>query len=203
MRKVSLSLALVAAFLAGPGRTQTPEYPTPDTTQEIGDWLLECFEAPLEQCQIYQRILLNDGAAIALVAAFAWDSEREVLRAQIALPLGIDLQREATISSSSGYSVKAPFSRCTQQGCLIEGVVPDEMVAAFARSTGAQIAVFIPDRGEFEVPLSLDGFTAALAQISPELPANAPLPATPIAPELETGSTETQPDARFAPVTGE
>ncbi|MEM1066239.1 MAG: invasion associated locus B family protein [Pseudomonadota bacterium] len=203
MRDAARALVLAAALAPFPSDAQTPEYAVPDTAEEIGDWLLECFEAPIDQCQIYQRILLNQGAAIALVAAFAWDDSERVLRAQIALPLGIDLQRGATISTSSGYSVNAPLSRCTQQGCLIEGIVPDDMVAAFETSQSAQIAVINPDQGNFAVPLSLSGFAEALSRIRPEPVAPPTEPAPSPADAASPNQAGAGPDARFTPVTGD
>ncbi len=203
MRNPGRALALAAGLATSPVLAQTPEYAVPDTTEEIGDWLLECFEDPVDACQIYQRILLNQGAAIALVAAFAWDDRDGVLRAQIALPLGIDLQRGATISADNGYSVNAPLSRCTQQGCLIEGVVPDDMVSAFTGSGAAQIAVINPDQGNFAIPLSLDGFAEALARIRPEPPAPARTVSSPPPAPAEAGEAAPAPDARFTPVTGD
>nr|WP_282960704.1 invasion associated locus B family protein [Actibacterium sp. MT2.3-13A] len=175
---------------------------------------MECFDAPVGQCQIYQRILINNGSAIALVATFAWDEARQAMRTQIALPLGIDLEKGATIATDTGYSIAVRLSRCTQQGCLIEGTVPEDLLQAFSRGGSASISVTNPGQGAFAIPLSVKGFAEAMARIRPARAestapaalggaavAPAPQPAPPRIPAPPDPSAA-DPEKRYRPVTG-
>lgn len=146
---------------------QSIEYPQPNSRENIGDWVLECYDLPLGQCQIYQRILINNGAAAAMVTTFAWDEPAQAFRTQIALPLGIALSKGATISSDSGVSVSVPISRCTQQGCLVEGVASDDLVSGLEKSRSANVTVVDGTGADFAIPVSLDGFSEALARLRP------------------------------------
>lgn len=208
-----LSAALCLVLAGAAVRAQTVDYPQPDSREDIGDWVLECFAVPIEQCQIYQRILINKGSAIAMVATFAWDSTKQAMRTQIALPLGIDLGKGATISADNGYSITVALTRCTQQGCLIEGTVPEELLRSFAQSKSATISVVNPTQGPFAIPLSLRGFGEAMARIRPLRPASAlqdqePMTVGPGHPAEEQFPTPPDPSAetperRFRPVTGD
>lgn len=163
------AVAVFGAILvfAHTAAAQPVDYPPPDSREEIGDWVLECYEAPVDQCQIYQRILINQGTGVAMVATFAWDATAEGIRAQIALPLGITLAKGAIISGDDGGVFQAGISRCTQQGCLVEGVISETMVTSLESSETANITVVDSNGNDFAIPIMLDGFTEALARIRP------------------------------------
>ena len=187
-RLAGLALAAGLALPAATAGAQTARFAPPDSREDVADWVVECYAAPLGQCQIYQRILINNGSAIAMVATFAWDSASQAVRAQIALPLGIALADGAVIAVDDDPSVRLPLDRCTQQGCLIERTMPPDVMARLEQGSVASITVVIPGEGPFTIPMSLTGFGDALARLRP-------LPAT--------GAGQDAPDERFRPVTGE
>ncbi|WP_081582621.1 invasion associated locus B family protein [Nitratireductor pacificus] len=191
---------LLAASAAG-AQEATPRFAEPQSRQPYGDWLLECFTRPdkTEACQLYQRMIVNQGQAIAMVTTFAADGETGKLRAQIALPLGIDLSRGARFVVDQGDEYYFPISRCTFQGCLLESLVPDELTGHMRRGTNASIMVVSPGQGDFTIPLSLNGFAAAYDKIM--APAATASSATPPPDRQTTGSTST-PSPPSGPATG-
>ncbi len=190
-RRIGFTLAFailpVMSLPENAGAQET--FPEPDTREEIDDWVLECYRA-LDQCQVYQRVLINSGSAIAMVSTMAWDTDEDVLRVQLALPLGIDLSAGASISIDGAEPSKLPVGRCTQRGCLIEGHITDQLVSRLRAGTAAIMTVVNPPEDPFPIPMSLRGLDAALNRIVPDRPPPEPAPeATPEAtPELTSGS---------------
>lgn len=190
--RASLPLLLLGLLASGvTGAQETAQFAEPQSRQAYGDWLLECFGKPDEtqSCQLYQRMLVNQGQAIAMVTTLAFDAESGKARVQIALPLGIDLSRGARFAVDQGDAYYFPISRCTFQGCLLESLFPDELTEHMRKGTKASITVVSPGQGDFTIPLSLNGFAPAYAEIS-NPPATAS--AQPSAPDRQTtGSTPT------------
>ena len=198
--------ALLSATAGLAAAQEKPDYPEPLSRVEVGDWVVECFDEAFssEQCQIYQRILINGGTAIAMVTTIAYGADG-VLSMQIALPLGIDLAEGAVISvADRGFLL--PIDRCTKQGCLVDAAVPAGLLSALQDGSEASITVSNPGSGNFAIPLSLAGFGDALSQITPPpaLPAGDPAeePETLVPPEPEADHPDGIDDA-LAPVTGD
>ncbi|PHP26232.1 invasion associated locus B family protein [Limimaricola cinnabarinus] len=198
--------ALLSAAAGLAAAQEKPDYPEPLSRVEIGDWVVECFDEALssEQCQIYQRILINGGTAIAMVTTMAYGADG-VLSMQIALPLGIDLAEGAVISvADRGFLL--PIDRCTKQGCLVDAAVPAGLMDALQGGSEASITVSNPSSGDFAIPLSLAGFGDALSRITPppappsDDPAEEPEPS--VLPEPEADDPDGI-DAALAPVTGD
>lgn len=185
-----LPLLLLGLVLTGPaGAQDAVQFAEPQSRQAYGDWLLECFGKPddAQSCQLYQRMLVNRGQAIAMVTTLAFDAESGKARVQIALPLGIDLARGARFVVDQGDEYYFPISRCTFQGCLLESLFPDTLTEHMRKGVNASIMVVSPGQGDFTIPLSLNGFAPAYAEISnPPTTASAP-PSTPD--RQTTGST--------------
>lgn len=201
LQKLSASLLVLGAGLqmATAQEAHTP----PASRVAYDDWLVECFERNEfgQECQIYQRVIMNNGSAIALVATLAFVPPDNYLGIQVALPLGIDLKEGATITIDDDASLDVGISRCTQQGCLFEGTVTDALEVALREGKSASVTVIVPSEGDFTIPLSLNGFGAALDEITPIQPPVEELSEAPPAP-IEVPSQEETVDNTLRPVTG-
>ncbi|WP_339760165.1 invasion associated locus B family protein [uncultured Sulfitobacter sp.] len=163
------TLSLLALFLVfGPAAAQQT-YPEPKTRNAVGDWVVECFEpnSIAQECQLYQRVLMNNGSAIAMVMVMAFGPPNNTLYIQAALPLGISVANGVNVRIDDAVSLNIPISRCTQQGCLIEGEVNETLENAMRLGTEAAITVLNPTEGAFVIPMSLSGFNEALTEIEP------------------------------------
>jgi invasion protein IalB len=174
---VSVTVSVLMMLAPIPAFSQE-RYREPDTRIAYEDWVVECF-APNDigqECQLYQRILMDGGSSIALVATLARVPPEQALHMQVALPLGIDIESGATLAIDDDTSLQVPISRCTQQGCIFEGVVSAGLERALADGGAASVTVSAPDRGPFTIPLSLNGFVEALDAITEDetLPATVP-----------------------------
>lgn len=200
VRRFGFTLAFaILPLMSLPENARAQEtFPEPDTREEIDDWVLECYRA-LDQCQVYQRVLINNGSAIAMVSTMAWDTEEDVLRVQLALPLGIDLSAGASISIDGAEPMKLPVGRCTQRGCLIEGHITDQLVSRLRAGTAAIMTVVNPPEDPFPIPMSLRGLDAALKRIVPDRPQPEPTPEpTPVPTPAPQGAVSESTDGAAA-----
>ena len=79
----------------------------------------------------------------------------------MAVPLGVAVQAGVKIGIDGAYSASMPISRCTLQGCLVEGVVPVDMIEAMKTKSVASIGVTTPDGKDVPISLKLKGFGSA------------------------------------------
>lgn len=130
--------------------------------QAYGVWTLQCLTATTARpsCQIMHRLTSADGQQIALVLSMARVA-KDTVALQMALPLGFSIQNGVKIAFGSNYSTLANVTRCTNQGCLIEGNAPPDMIAAMMQSKEGSVSVQTTQGDEFKLAVSLDGFQAA------------------------------------------
>lgn len=173
--------ALLAALLAPGAMTPalaqaaegTPAEPNagPRHGQAFQDWTLRCRapEGPTpEVCEMHQRIVNRDGDLVVL-AVVGRLPNIETPGLLLLLPLGISLPPGAYLKIDQGEEQRVPVERCEQQGCQIELLLEDELLARLKAGTQARVIFHVYDgsgqRPRVDVPISLLGFSAALAQV--------------------------------------
>jgi len=130
------------------------------SVSRTGVWELQCTQLTPQQkkCQASSSVISPDGKSIVLVTSLAVAADGKQIAAQIAVPLGIALSPGVKFDLD-GYTTTLPLSRCTPQGCLVEGMVPDKLVATMKEKPEATVSVATPDGKEIAIKQSLDGFT--------------------------------------------
>jgi invasion protein IalB len=199
MLKLFLAILTFTAMWIGTSAAQSA-YPEPDVVIAQDDWLIECYgpESRNGNCQLYHRVLMNGGTQIAVVFTVAYPSGSDVPYLQIALPLGADIAFGAKLSFGAEFDRNIPFTRCTDQGCLIEGAVTSNLLQSI-RNASTGFVEIINDAGALQIPISLRGFSSALDRISPAAQAPVAQDITDI--EIPVGpAVEIDPD--FTPLTG-
>ncbi len=127
-------------------------------------WSLQCAEiSKVRRCQVSGAVLSPDKKQVVMVMSLATSADRKSTAAQIAVPLGIALKPGVKIDVSGAYSTTMALSRCTSQGCLVEGNVEDAMLDAMKTKPVATVIVATPDGKNVPIKLSLDGFPEAFA----------------------------------------
>ncbi len=172
--RAALAACLMAAMGPGPARAESAPGGAiaPDQRESVGDWMVECFDAPdiSAPCQIYQRVTYRaaDGAVgpvAVLVAAFAYREGK--LHIALALPLGFDLAQGAVLGID-GDSFALPVARCVPRGCMVEGQIGATLSDRLGAAQRVGVTVSVPVLGPFLMPLSMAGFGDALGAIAPE-----------------------------------
>lgn len=135
----------------------------------FGKWTLQCLpeSAPDPRCQIVHRLMSEDGKQSVLVLSLARTSDGAT-KLQMALPLGFSIQEGVRIVFGGGFATIAGVSRCTVQGCLVEGDGAPEMIAAMKAEKQGAVTVRTMQGEEIALPVSLDGFSEAYAQLQPD-----------------------------------
>ncbi|KIN71518.1 Invasion associated locus B [Sulfitobacter guttiformis KCTC 32187] len=181
-------MGLSALPLAAQDRFRAPE-----SREDVEDWSLECYlnqDGTPQACQAFHRVLMDNATRIALVASFAVPAEGNGVLYQIALPLGIDLTAGVLMTVDGDYSVQVPVTRCTLEGCLLEGRLTAAPYDALLTGTSASFTVRILGQGELVIPMSLAGLATSIQRISA-----AAKPAPPPAPPSPESATALSPNS--------
>ncbi|NTJ63378.1 hypothetical protein G6M49_11350 [Agrobacterium rhizogenes] len=136
---------------------------TPQITEQKFDaWTLQCSadKTMKPRCQIVYRLTSPDQKQVFMVISMARSADKKV-GMQMALPLGFAIQGGVKIGFGSKYSTMAKVSRCTTQGCLVEGLCPPEMLAALMKEKSGKVSIRMMQGNMAELPISLTGFGAA------------------------------------------
>jgi len=132
------------------------------TEDKFKDWSLQCIvnSPTTPPCQIIYRLTSPDHKQVVLVLSLALYS-KDKPRLQMALPLGFSIPRGVHIAFGKDYSLTAQVSRCTIQGCLVEGEGQAKMIDAMLKEKGGSASVYNMQGAQIRLPISLDGFSAA------------------------------------------
>ena len=170
--------ALAVAGAAAPAVAQTTEAPEsaepkvgPRDGQTFQDWRLRC-EAATEQrpefCEMRQRIVDQDGNRVVL-AAVGRLPNTDTPGLLFILPLGISLPPGTFLKIDQGEEQRVAVERCEQQGCRIELLLENDLLARLKAGTRATVSFHVYNgqgqRPRVDVPISLLGFSAALAEV--------------------------------------
>ena len=143
----------------------------PRDGQEFQDWTLHCRapEAPTpEICEMHQRVVNQEGERVML-AVVGRLPNIDTPGLLFVLPLGISLPPGAFLRIDQGEEEQVPVERCERQGCRIELLLDDELLTRLKAGTRATVSFHVYDgqgqRPRVDVPVSLLGFSAALAEV--------------------------------------
>ena len=176
-----LAVAALSAACAGLGASAAlaqategaPAAPAegPRDGQEFQDWTLHCRapEGPTpDVCEMHQRVVNQEGERVML-AVVGRLPNIDTPGLLFVLPLGISLPPGAFLRIDQGEEERVPVERCERQGCRIELLLDDELLARLKAGTRATVAFHVYDgqgqRPRVDVPVSLLGFSAALAEV--------------------------------------
>lgn len=136
--------------------------------QVFGNWAVECANSSQvsRQCQITGKTASADQKQTILVLSIAVSPDMKTTRYQAALPLGIAVQQKVQIAVGEDFKTEIAISRCTQQGCLLEGNMEAPLIEAMKKGTEAKFTVTTPEGSQIPIVVVLDGFSAALAALS-------------------------------------
>lgn len=151
---------------AAPAAAPAPQAarPAPTAQADSGSgWQLECVEQDDQPriCQAILRARVNE--QVAMVVAIARAPGTEEARLQMALPLGIDMQRGALVTIGDFSETFAP-TRCTAQGCLVEAAASDALLDAMRKGSAGTVRVHAPGGDAIDLPMSLTSATEVFAQ---------------------------------------
>ena len=144
---------------AAPRTAEEPAARTPSKAADaadVGEWKTECLEQSAKpKCQAIVRATV--GNQTALVAAIARPIAGSSARLQMAVPLGLSVQKGVAVKLGD-YSGDFPISRCTAQGCLVEADAPAALIEALEKVQAGVVVIYSDDNKPIQLPLPAKGF---------------------------------------------
>ena len=146
---------------------QSPAEAPTDRQRRYDDWEVQCEQASgsANRCQISGRTLSPDGGQVILVMSLAKDANADRMLYQAALPLGIAVQKSVSVSVDDAFKTELIVSRCTPQGCLLEGTAESKFIDALKSGSKASFSVSTAEGQVIPIALSLNGFSEGLAAL--------------------------------------
>ncbi|UWR23341.1 invasion associated locus B family protein [Sulfitobacter sp. S190] len=139
--------------------------------ENLGAWTFECFDAgdAGRQCQLHHRTSVPDAPNVVVMAAAFSDATGGTLQAEIVLPLGIDLPTPPQLRIDGAVVASLPVSRCIAEGCLVEGILPRELVDQLQAAGTAAITTSVSNNAQtLTIPFPTDGFSDAITRLQEE-----------------------------------
>jgi invasion protein IalB len=132
----------------------------------FADWKMECMTgASTLPCQITHSGLSADRRQVVMVISLAYAPKEKEARFQMALPLGFDVQSNVIVQVGNDQKAAFKVSRCTAQGCLLDGVFTSQTIAAMTDQKAGGVTIKTVDGKLITVPFSLSGFGAAFSEM--------------------------------------
>ena len=162
-----------------PGQAPESAAPQPQTGapppgkhdgQQFQNWTLHCKQvqgAP-DYCEMHQRVVNKKGERV-LLAVVGRVKDFNDPGMLILLPLGIALPPGVFLQIDNGQRQPLEIKLCERQGCRIEVLLKPELLAQLKAGTKATVTFSVYDQQgkepQIDVPVSLLGFSAALAEV--------------------------------------
>ncbi|MCB1790251.1 MAG: invasion associated locus B family protein [Gammaproteobacteria bacterium] len=168
MRKfIAASLVLFSGVLLS--QMAAAEEPKIET---FGDWGYQCEKAPNGEgdfCYVFQNVTKKDTQQLVLGARVAYRPEQKDPLLVVTVPLGTLLPPGAALVLDGVEGVeplKLPFFLCAAEGCTTVATgMPSALIEAMKKAEMASIRIAAPNKQVVGLPLSLKGFTKAIAKI--------------------------------------
>ena len=133
-----------------------------------GDWQIRCDTPPgaqSEQCALMQSVTAEDRPNVGLTVGFykAIGEDKKLLR--VVVPLGVLLPTGLGLKIDNQDIGNAPFLKCSKKGCIAEVVLQDEVIKKMMGGGTAMFIIFDTPEAGIGIPVSLQGFGDALANL--------------------------------------
>ena len=133
-----------------------------------GAWQVSCRTPPgakEEKCALVQSVTAEDRPNVGLTVVFyrAIGEDKKLLR--VVVPLGVLLPAGLGLKIDGQDVGNAPFLKCGKRGCVAEVVLQDEVIAKMKTGSIAMFIIFDTPEAGIGIPVSLQGFGDALANI--------------------------------------
>ena len=137
------------------------------STEKIGSWEKVCTTSGARECLLVQGAAGPEGGTAMMFQLRKFDKpevlgdgQSFVAVADIVLPLGVVLIRGIGFQIDNSGENRIPFQVCTNQGCVVQLPLNDQLVNAAKAGNTIKITMDSP-QGPVPLNISLSGFTKA------------------------------------------
>lgn len=166
MKKILGTLAVAASLISGAAFAQETSAGM-SVNETVGDWVVRCFNVKsMAPCDIFYALANSETKQPIVTISIAHFPARNQNAINIRVPLGMSIAKGVVIAASAYTSEKISYRRCNQNGCFVEGIVPNEVLNGLKKS-GPEAKLKITPYGgkEAELPFSLKGFNGAYSKM--------------------------------------
>ena len=168
-------IALVLGFVgealaqgASPEAAPVATGPGSVVKETHGAWQVSCRTPPgakEEKCALVQSVTAEDRPNVGLTVVFykALGEDKKLLR--VVVPLGVLLPTGLGLKIDNQDIGNAPFLKCSKKGCIAEVVLQDEVIKKMMGGGTAMFIIFDTPEAGIGIPVSLQGFGDALANL--------------------------------------
>lgn len=180
----ALALGLLSIAPALAQEAGTPTGPT--ETKQYDDWMVRCFPVKSPSpCDMFEMLANKQTKQrmMSLSIAYVPKSDGNVI--QIAVPLGVMIQKGLVLATDSYTSPMLHFRRCDRGGCYVEMIMPPDMVSALSAATDSKITIYADGGKVYNIPFTIKGFNeahGAMADLARKKTNASPAPAAPDTP---------------------
>jgi invasion protein IalB len=136
---------------------------TAASPKRYGDFIVRCSQTKsVAPCDMYEeRGNKQTGQRlIGFSIGYMPSASRYIM--QLAVPLGVAIDKGVTITSGKLTSPAMPYRRCDQAGCYVEAAIDKSLIDVFGKmGSDARIKVAADGGKVYSYTFSFDGFTAA------------------------------------------
>ena len=166
MRRIFSALLIAAASSLLASTAATAEEAKVET---YGDWGHKCDKSPDgkdELCYVFQNVTKKDTGQLVLGARVAYRPDQPDPLIVLTVPLGSLLPPGAALMIEGVDPLKLTYFLCAAEGCTtVATPMPKGLVDAMKKGEQAVVRVAAPNKQVVGLPLSLNGFTKALASV--------------------------------------
>ena len=150
------------AFAQAPAAAPAAPPPPPEV-KNIGDWLVRCYPAQTQSpCDMYQQQNDAKSQQRVLAVSIAYIPHVDKHAIQISVPLGISIARGVVHPDRHLHFAGPALSPLRPAGCYVEMLIDNSTIDQLNHAgDDALIKITADDGKNYELKLSLNGFTAA------------------------------------------
>ncbi len=164
---VTLALAIPAAAAAEDNSATAAQAATPAPPAKKQPWTVTCAGEGAEgdlTCAASQTLVAKGTGQRVLTVSVA-KADGGALAATLALPHGILLTDGVKIAVDQGQRTTFPITTADQNGSYATVKLDAAMLATMKRGSTFDVRVTAATGGEIDLPISLSGFSAAIAKL--------------------------------------
>lgn len=165
---LGLVLLMTSVVLPRPAAAQETEKNSEKNITRFKDWAVICPDPDNEKvpgCEAILRVTVAETGQQILQVSIFKVAESEHPLGIVILPLGFLLPQGALLSVDGKEVGRLPIQRCEPVGCLAPLILNDEVKSFFKAGKAAEFKITNAQGQAVALPMSLSGFSAALAAL--------------------------------------
>ncbi len=173
-KSVILTGISMAAFAAASAYAADPSLPNGATSlrEQYADWTVLCGIAAdgdkkTKVCSMQQeQVRQVENGPSQRVLAVELQPRDKGLQGVLVLPLGLKLDKGATLKIDDGkVSDASPFRTCIFAGCIVDIVADDKMAASVGKGKTLSVKTITDEGKDADFSISLNGFQNAMKRV--------------------------------------